>query len=131
MQVFTLGGMGQHKAIQIVGAEVWDEMTEDGRNDVLWAGQTGDGDGYNPGAMTAISSLMKALLDEINKEHLTTQDAQYLWASAVDPLRPHNVFGPYLWVLFKDYSEGDPMRMLNYILNESEEFLLAREGRRR
>jgi hypothetical protein len=128
--VFTLGGMSLEGLKNMMGG-LWEKLPEDVRNEVEWVGQTGDGDGYNPGAVRAISHLITELADGIKKDKVTIDQAAYLWEQAVDTLREHNLFGPRMHVLYKDYSNQDPMMMLGHILNVSEDFLSAKAGIRK
>jgi hypothetical protein len=128
--VFTLGGMSLDGLKKMLG-ELWDKLEEDVRSDIQWAAKTYEDDGYNPGAVRAISHLIAELSGGIEKDKITADQAQYLWEKAIDTLFEHDVHGPHLHILYKDYSKQNPMLMLGHILNVSEDFLLAKRGIRK
>lgn len=130
MKVFVLGGMSQEELENMMG-ELWNKLEPDIQSDILWVSKTDEDDGYNPGAVKAISHLIAEMSDGIEKDKITADQAQSLWEKAIDTLFEHEVHGPRLHILYKDYAEQNPMLMLGHILNVSEDFLLAKQGIRK
>jgi hypothetical protein len=128
--VFTFSGMGL-EGLQKMFGDYWDKLEEDVQNDIRWATMSNDKTSYNPGAATAVNALISELADGVVKDKVTAEQAEFLWEKAIETLREHDLFGPRLHILFKDYSKGDPMLMLGHILNVSEDFLSAKAGIRK
>lgn len=128
--VFTLSGMSLDGLKNMLG-DLWDKLEKDIQDDIKWVAKTDEDDGYNPGAAKAITHLIAELSDGIEKDKVTADQAQYLWEKTIDTLFEHEIHGPRLHILYKDYSKQNPMLMLGNILNVSEDFLLAKQGIRK
>jgi hypothetical protein len=111
--------------------ELWEKLPEDVREDIKWLSKSDEKDVYNPGAVKAITHLIAELSDGIIKDKVTADQAEFLWEKMIETLEEHNLFGPRMHVLYKDYSNQDPMLMLGHILNVSEDFLSAKAGIRK
>jgi hypothetical protein len=130
-KVFTLSVGMNLEGLQKMFGDYWDKLEEDVQNDIRWATMSSDKTSYNPGAATAVNALISELADGVVKDKVTADQAEFLWEKAIETLGEHDLFGPRLHILFKDYSKGDPMLMLGHILNVSEDFLSAKAGIRK
>jgi hypothetical protein len=128
--VFSIPGL-TFEGLKNSFGELWEKLPEDVQEDIQWVGKTPEGDGFNPGAIRAITDLIAELSDGINLDKVTADQAEYLWEKMIDTMEEHDLYGARLYLLYKEYAQSDPMLMLGHILNVSEDFLSAKEGKRK
>lgn len=128
--VFSLPGLTLDGLINTFG-ELWEKFPDDVQDDIKWATRSEEEGHWNTGAIKVISHLIAELSDGIENDKVTADQAEYLWEKMIETMEDHEFYGARLYILYKDYAQKDPMMMLGHILNVSEDFMSAKEGKRK